>query len=55
MIITVPSAKLEIKGLPLGTVVPARNEPVRYSIFEQNEFVNNVVYVDFARGPPIAA
>lgn len=53
MIITVPTAQLCIKSKP---AVEVRVEQIEYKtpyvIFEENDFVSNVVYADFPRGPP---
>lgn len=55
MIISIPTAQLCIKSDAVGVCVETVQYPERFNIFEQNDFMNNVVYVEFARGPPVAA
>lgn len=51
MIIEVPTARLTISK----QVIEPVQEIVVYTFNEHEPFVHNIVYVDFARGPPLAA
>ena len=52
MIIAVPTAHLSINSETARGV--QLSPPRACAVFKDQDFVSNVVYVDFARGPPCA-